>query len=181
MFSTSATQEHATTTVAAQALIAAFQSDTGCPKPVSIEPVDPRYAHSAALGRRQQETSHVRARRCQECTRPLPTASTSSYCATCAGSAATWFSLPAVGSEDSHEQADPASQTHALSKIQKKQETEESSKPQVNQWVDTDHYEFQHTTSSAPASAAQAPAAATVPADDENGYSVPDEWDDDED
>ena len=176
MFSTSATQEHATTTVAAQALIAAFQSDTGCPKPVSIEPVDPRYAHSAALGRRQQETSHLRVRRCQECTRPLPTASTSSYCATCAGSAATWSSLG--GCDDSL--ADPASQTHALSKIQKTQEKKESSKPEVNQWVGTDCYEFQYTTSSAPASAAQAPAAATVPADDEND-SVPDEWDDDED
>jgi hypothetical protein len=71
------------TTITAHAEIAAFSSDTGCPTRVSTEPVDPRYAHSAALGRRQQDTSHRRARRCQECTRPLPTASTSRYCTVC--------------------------------------------------------------------------------------------------
>eukprot|EP01043_Picozoa_sp_COSAG02_P017896 COSAG02_NODE_821_length_16794_cov_42.795747_18_plen_196_part_00 len=72
-----------TTTITAQAELAAFSSETGCPARVSTEPVDPRYAHSAALGRRQQDTSHKRARRCQECTRPLSAECTGRYCAEC--------------------------------------------------------------------------------------------------
>ena len=42
-------------TPSAQAELAAFSSATGCPKQAQTEPEDPRYAHSAALGRRQQE------------------------------------------------------------------------------------------------------------------------------
>ena len=85
MFSNTNTQGSTATpaTITAQAELAAFSSETGCPARVSAEPVDPRYAHSAALGRRQQDTSHKRARRCQECTRPLPTACTSRYCTSC--------------------------------------------------------------------------------------------------
>ena len=85
MFSNANVQRTSTTktVITAQAELAAFSSETGCPARVSTEPVDPRYAHSAALGRRQQDTSHKRARRCQECTRPLSAECTSRYCVEC--------------------------------------------------------------------------------------------------
>ena len=64
MFSgaSAAQSKTATETPSAQAELAAFSSATGCPKQAQTEPEDPRYAHSAALGRRQQEwqdPSHI--------------------------------------------------------------------------------------------------------------------------
>ena len=64
MFSgaSAAQSKTATETPSAQAELAAFSSATGCPLPAQTEPEDPRYAHSAALGRRQQEwqdPSHI--------------------------------------------------------------------------------------------------------------------------
>lgn len=174
-----------TTTITAQAELAAFSSDSGCPTPAAVgstEPVDPRYAHSAALGCRRQAFSHKRARRCQECTRPLTTACTSRYCTECD---------PSVRSGDLWSAQDTAAAVEAPSdgdknglqqqeQPQQKDESPELQLPGVHLWGDEDSgCAREDPLPAVPVPTAAAATAAAAAEIDES--EVPDEWDAEED
>ena len=176
MFSNVNTQRSTATpaTITAQAELAAFSSETGCPVRLSTEPVDPRYAHSAALGRRQQDTSHKRARRCQECTRPLPTACTSRYCTGCSPSGPSgdlWSSNQetAVGSHTLAHDSQTAPRAKADLQQELSQQTDRSDTPQQAAVVWKDETHDQEDT------------AHVVPAPQGDDDEVPDEWDAEDD
>ena len=188
MFSTVTTKitTTTTTTITAQAELAAFSSDSGCPTPAAVEstePVDPRYAHSAALGCRRQASSHKRARRCQECTRPLTTACTSRYCTECDPSVRLgdlWSAqdtavveAPRDGDKNGLQQEQP----------QQKDESPELQLPGVHLWGDEDSgCAREDPLPAVPVpTAASAVAAAAAAAAENDESEVPDEWDAEED
>lgn len=170
MFSTTTIQTtKTTTTITAQAELAAFSSETGCPVRKSTEPVDPRYAHSAALGRRCQDTSYKRASRCQDCTRPLSAAWPSRFCKECDPSITSGdlWSAPA--------DRGTAVEESKASLQQKQPQTKENSSYQrsgVNLWDD------ELSNPKTPVGVVSA-TASEVSAGEDNA--VPDEWDAEDD
>lgn len=175
MFSTVTTKitTTTTTTITAQAELAAFSSDSGCPTPAAVEstePVDPRYAHSAALGCRRQASSHKRARRCQECTRPLTTACTSRYCTECDPSVRSgdlWSSAQDTAVVEAPSDGDKKG-LQQQEQPQQKEKSLDLQPPEVSLWGDEDS-----------GRAREDPLAAASAAEDES--EVPDEWDAEED